>query len=76
MNERKQYLENVLSYLEYMNYDELTVDFDANDVARSIINCVATFYDMKVSWRLAAISIVGLTYTYQILPMAKKAVKH
>ena len=66
-----EYNEKVLDYLEYLEFDEMILEFEPADVARSIFSAASIFYMMGLSFRKCALSIYGLTMTYQIMPSIK-----
>lgn len=70
------YQERVFSYLEYIGYPDLVIEFEPRDVARSISNAVKIFMKSGGSVRMCAITIFSLTMTEQIIPKAKEQVKH
>ncbi len=61
-----EYNERVLRYLEYLEYPDLVLDFDPDDVGRAIGRTVRTFYEMGISFRMCALTIYGLTWAQQI----------
>lgn len=71
----KAYMEEVMEYLEYIGYPDLTLYFDPMDVALSMARTIKIFYlDDLGSHRLAALIIYGMTWEYQVVPNAKKMV--
>lgn len=62
----KQYFEDVMNYLEYLNFPEYVMRFEPSDVARSTAKAILICQQMNFSYRMCALSIFGLTWEYQI----------
>lgn len=66
MKEMKDYDDEVFDYLEYLGYPDYVLQYDPSVVARSIANAIHIFERAGLSYRNCALSIFGLTWTYQI----------
>lgn len=67
-----EYNECIFDYLEYIGYPEYILNFDPEQVARSLSQWITIMYEFHVSYRSAALTIFGITWQYQIVPSAKK----
>ena len=67
MSSLTNYNDAVIDYLEYIGYPYYVADFNTNDVARSVTNSIVRFWQLKISPRMAAISIFALTMELQVM---------
>lgn len=67
-----RYLEDVIEYLEYLNYPEYVTMFEPAQVAKSIGTSAMVCCDLGVSPRYCALIIFGLTFTTQIYRDGKR----
>lgn len=59
--ERIMYFEDVLSYLDYIGYDEYTIEFDAAEIAHRISLTIKQCHSLQISHRMCALVIFGQT---------------
>jgi hypothetical protein len=72
----RQYTEEVIEYLEYVGYPDFVTFFEPEDVAVAMNKTIALFYGFNLSPRMCALSIVGLTFHYQIATTVQNQVIH
>lgn len=70
------YMEQVFLYLEELEYPALISGFEPEDVAHSTARTIQIMYNLGISVRMCALSIYGLTWELQILPLYSNSVKH
>jgi hypothetical protein len=70
-----QYLDDVMNYLEYIGLPNYVAEYAPEDVARSFSGAIEAGYEFKLSIRLAALMIFGMTME-KIVNMNAKMVKH
>lgn len=61
-----KYLEDVLDYLEYLNYPDYVTEFEPSCVAKSIREAALACFILELSIRSCALIIFGLTFEQQI----------
>lgn len=72
----KSYIHDVFDILESFNYPELVLEFDPEDVAKSVGKTMSKMYYLGVSRRFCAIIIWSITMNYHIISQTEGQVKH
>ena len=62
----QKYLEDVMNYLEYLDYPYYVQEFYPEDVSRSMAMCAKCMYENGCSARMCALVIFGCTWHYQV----------
>jgi len=62
-----EYMDKVLDYLEYLGYPEYVLEFNRDDVAKSMAGFAYELYIRKISYRMCAVSIFGHIMEMQIM---------
>ena len=71
-----EYIDEVHKELESLSYPEMILDFRPEDVARPMTGTILIFYGARLSHRICALTIWGMTMHYQVMPSIKEQVKH
>lgn len=71
-----EYMEAVFIALEHLEYPPMVTEFAAKDVGESLAGGIVSGFKHELSPMMCAITIWSVTMNYQILPYARRSVKH
>ena len=69
-----EYTDKVLDYLEYLNYPDYIQEYEPEAPVRAISHMAALCYISGVSFRFCALTIFGMTWTYQITKVSSSTI--
>lgn len=70
------YCFSIFRTLESFHYPDLIMEFDEDDVARSLASIIRISHSLNISPKLCAVCIWSLTMNEQVIPLARESTKH